>query len=403
MDRPNNWNDARTESGSHYQRGYTCCFRNKNRYHSSLRLYHNHTGPGLAENIQAHIAIPSGLQPVATATTLGAIQLNNNNFRLFINQLTPSESVSFSVTISNTNAQGTITTTAILSSSTPDPVQSNNTASITGTFVGSPSPTPTPTLTPTPTPVPTPTPSPTPNPNVTVQSLPSKLDTAATRSVLAQGSLARVVLRISENTSVQDTYGKPDQNGTWPTMLAGFQVKVGTVTTSMIAVTRLPNSSATSYAIDFLLPDQAATGDHIPVTITNTQLTSTLTTTAVIHPTAPSFWSLNGTANGPLLILDADLLTAIDPSTHIPADNTRRLLLFASGSKTLVTQNTLTIRFTCESGRQGLIVHDFATTLSSLPGIQQIVVRIPTDLAGCGRTRISISDQHDSEVFLLIQ
>lgn len=36
-------------------------------------------------------------------------------------------------------------------------------------------------------------------------------------------------------------------------------------------------------------------------------------------------------------------------------------------------------------------------------GIQQIFLRIPNDLAGCGRTRFSITDQQDSEVFLLIQ
>jgi uncharacterized protein (TIGR03437 family) len=186
-------------------------------------------------------------------------------------------------------------------------------------------------------------------------------------------------------------------------MLAGFQVKIGTITTSMIAVTRLPNSGSTIYAIDFLLPDQAATGDRVPVTITHTQHTSAWSTTATIQPTAPAFWSINGTANGPLLILDGDLLTAIDPTTPIRADNTRRLLIFASGSKTLVAQNTLTIRFTCESGNQGMIVHDFATTLSSLPGIPQIVIRIPNDLAGCGRARFSITDQQDSEVFLLIQ
>ena len=220
---------------------------------------------------------------------------------------------------------------------------------------------------------------------------------------MSQGSLARVVLPVPNNSSIQDSYGKPDQDGLWPTTLAGFQVKLGAIPASMIAVTRIPNSSPTTYAIDFLVPGQAATGNQIPVTITNNQLTSTSTTIATVLSTAPAFWSMTGTANGPLLTLDADLLTAIDPNTPLPADNTRRLLLFVSGIKTLIAQNTLTIRVTCESGHQGLLVHDFATTLSSLPGIQQIVIRIPSTLAGCGRTRFSITDQQDSEVFLLIQ
>jgi hypothetical protein len=348
------------------------------------------TGPGLAENIQANITIPSGLQPLSTATTLGAIQLNNNNFRLSINQLATEESVSFSLMTTNLSAQGTITTTAVVSSTPSDPVQSNNTASITGSFVGSPTPSPTPTA------------SPTPSPNVTIESLPSKLATASTRSVLAQGSLARAVLIIPDNTALQDVYGQPDQNGFWPTTLGGFQVKVGTIVTSIVDITRIQNIPST-YAIDFLVPDHAATGNQIPVTITHNQVTSPWTTTASIQLTAPAFWSISGTANGPLLILDADLMTAIDPNTPIPADNTHRLLLFASGIKTLVAQNTLTIHVTCESGHQGLLVHDFAAPLSSLPGIQQIVIRIPTDLAGCGRTRFSITNQQDSEAFFLIQ
>ena len=172
--------------------------------------------------------------------------------------------------------------------------------------------------------------------------------------------------------------------------------------TRIVAVTRIQNIPAT-YAIDFLVPDQAATGNQIPVTITHNQVPSPWTTTANIQVTAPAFWSITGSADGPLLALDADLLTAIDPNTPIRADNTRRLLLFASGIKTLVAQNTLTIRVTCESGHQVPLVHDFVATLPSLPGIQQIVIRIPTALAGCGRTRFTIADQQDGEVFLLIQ
>jgi uncharacterized protein (TIGR03437 family) len=205
----------------------------------------------------------------------------------------------------------------------------------------------------------------------------------------------------SDNFALQDAYGQPDQNGLWPTTLAGFQVKIATTTTGIVAVTRIQTIPAT-YAVDFLVPDQAATGNQIPVTITHNQVTS-WTTTANIQVTSPAFWSITGTADGPLLALDADLLITIDPNTSIRADNTRRVLLFASGIKTLVAQNTLTIRVTCESGHQALVVHDFAATLSSLSGIQQIVIRIPTELAGCGRTRFTIADQQDGDVFLLIQ
>ncbi|MGH9962802.1 MAG: hypothetical protein ACREBC_37750, partial [Pyrinomonadaceae bacterium] len=106
-------------------------------------------GPGLAQGVEANITIPPGLSAISAATTLGTTQITGNNFHLAVNQLAPEESVSFSIITTNLNAQGTITTTATLTASTADPVQSNNSASITGLFTAAPTPTPTPTPSPT--------------------------------------------------------------------------------------------------------------------------------------------------------------------------------------------------------------------------------------------------------------
>lgn len=344
------------------------------------------TGPGLAQGVEANVTIPSGLNPVSAATTLGSPQITGNNFHLAVNQLAPEEAVSFSFTTTNLNAQGTITTTATITAATVDPVQSNNSASITGLFTAAP----------------TPTPTPIPNANIELQSLPAKLGTASTKTVLAQGSLARATI-VLPNASLLDTYGQQNQDGTWPITLAGFQVKIGSLSAAMIAVKRIPNSNPASYIVDFLIPDAATTGTQVPLTVTQEVPLSSWNATSTIRTTAPAFWALDGTANGPLLMLDADRLIAFAPSAPLPADGTRRLLLFASGAKKLVEQNTLTLHVTCQSGYQAILVQDFAATLPSLSGLQQITIRIPAELAGCGQAQLTIEGAEDNQVFLLIQ
>ena len=101
-------------------------------------------GPGLAQDLETTLTLPSGLSATSTASTLGTTQITNNTVRLSINQLAYEESASFSVTANNINAQGLLTTTTVVTSSTTDPDSSNNTASITGTFTAAPTPTPTP-------------------------------------------------------------------------------------------------------------------------------------------------------------------------------------------------------------------------------------------------------------------
>lgn len=341
-------------------------------------------GPGLAQNIETNIPIPPGLNPTSITTTLGTTQITDGNFRLTVNQLTPEEAVSFSVTTTNVNAQGQITTTATITSSTIDPVAANNTASITGLFI------------------PAPTPTPTPSPDIQIQSLPAKLTTAPTKSILAQGSLARVTIPLT-TPSLTDSYAQPNQTGAWPTTLAGFQITVGSLSAEMVAVKRIFESNPTSYTIDFLIPDTATTGDEIPVTVTHNLSINKWLTNATIKTYAPSLWALDGTANGPVLTLDADLLTPLIAGTPFPANGTGRLLLFASGAKKLVEQNNLIVRVTCQSGLQALLVVDFAGNIPSSPGLQQLIVRIPTSLAGCGQAELAIEHSNDNKVFLLIQ
>lgn len=347
-------------------------------------------GPGLAQDLETTLTLPQGLTPTSTATTLGSAQITGNTIHLSINQFAYNESASFSVTAKNVNAQGLVTTTTVVTSSINDPDPSNNTASINGTFTAAPSPTPTP----------SPTPSPTPTPTINVQSLPAKTDDAATRSILAQASLGRVIVQVPSQ-SIPDTYAQPNPNGTWPDSLAGFQIKIGPLTASMISVTR--TQTASSYAIDFIVPDNASLGTQVPFTLTQQSIPTTWTTSITLRQTAPAFWSVNGTANGPLLILDADSLIALATNIPLSAGDQRRILLFASGAKTLVTQSSLIIRVTCQSGTQSILTQDFATTLPSFPVLQQITIRIPVELVGCGQARLQIDGSEDSHTFLLIQ
>lgn len=349
-------------------------------------------GPGLAQDLATTLTLPQGLTPISTATTLGSAHISGNTVRISINQFAYDESASFSVTATNINAQGLLTTTTVVTSSTSDPDSSNNTASITGTFTPTPSPTPTP----------TPTPTPSPTPTINVQSLPAKTSDATTRSVLAQGSLGRVILQMP-SPSILDTYAQRNPDGTWPNSLAGFHITIGTLTAPMISVTRIQTSPTPSYAIDFIVPDNAPLGTQVPFTLTQQSIPDTWTTTITLRQTTPAFWSENGTANGPLLILDADSLIALPTNIPLSAGDQRRILIFASGAKNLVTQDVLVIRVTCQSGSQSILSQDFATTLPSFPVLQQITIRIPLELVGCGQARLLIDGSEDSHTSLLIQ
>ena len=345
-------------------------------------------GPGLAQDLDSTLTLPSGLTPTATASTLGTTQITGNTVRFSISQLAYQESASFSVTANNINAQGLLTTTTVVTSSTTDPDSSNNTASITGTFTAAPTPTP------------TPSPSPTPGVTLQLQSLPAKADDAPTKPILAQGSLGRVVVQMP-SSSIVDTYAQPNANGSWPESLAGFRVQIGTLSAVMVSVKSIATSNAHSYAIDFIIPDNAPIGNQVPFTLTQDNIATTWTTTITLRQAAPAFWSIDGTANGLLLLLDADSLLAL--STPLLAGDQRRILIFASGAKSLVNQNSLTITVTCQSGSQATLVQDFATTLLSFPVLQQVTIRIPPALAGCGQARLQINGSEDTQTFLLIQ
>lgn len=343
-------------------------------------------GPGLAQDLDSTLTLPSGLTPTATASTLGTTQITGNNVRLSISQLAYQESASFSVTANNINAQGLLTTTTVVTSSSTDPDSSNNTASITGTFTAAPTPTP--------------TPSPTPGATLQLQSLPAKADDAPTKALFAQGSLGRVVVQMP-SSSIIDTYAQPNANGTWPESLAGFRLQIATRSAAMVSVKGIATSNPHSYAIDFIIPDDAPIGSQVPFTLTQQNIATTWTTTITIRQAAPAFWSIDGTANGLLLMLDANSLLAL--STPLLAGDQRRILIFASGAKSLVNQISLTITVTCQSGSQATLVQDFATTLPSFPVLQQVTIRIPPALAGCGQARLQINGSEDSHTFLLIQ
>lgn len=347
-------------------------------------------GPGLAQDLETTLTLPSGLSATSTASTLGTTQIANNTVRLSINQLAYEESASFSVTANNINAQGPLTTITVVTSSTTDPDSSNNTASITGTFTAAPTPTP------------TPSPTPTPGPTLQIQSLPAKADDAPTKPILAQGSLGRIIVQIP-SSSIVETYAQPNANGTWPESLAGFRVQIATLSAPLVSVKRIETSNPPSYAIDFIIPDNVPIGNQVPFTLTQQTPSTTWTTTSSVRQAAPAFWSINGTANGLLLMLDADSLIALPTNTPLPAGDQRRILIFASGAKNLVNNGSFTIRVTCQSGSQSILSQDFATALPSFPVVQQITIELPLELVGCGDARLRIDGSEDSHTFLRIQ
>lgn len=98
-------------------------------------------------------------------------------------------------------------------------------------------------------------------------------------------------------------------------------------------------------------------------------------------------------------MLDADSLIALPTNIPLPAGDQRRILIFASGAKNLLIQNSLIIRVTCQSGSQSILKQDFATTVPSFPVLQQITIRVPPELVGCGQARLQIDGSEDNQTF----
>lgn len=205
--------------------------------------------------------------------------------------------------------------------------------------------------------------------------------------VLVPGSLARVTAPLpSLSPGTQLMGGLDPSTGARLESVAGVGVEVGGVRAAVVAVTPISMPPfAGVVAVDFVVPLALMPGGTpVPVRLVDatTRLPLFERGGVVLVGAAPAFWSDGGRA----LALDADRLLKIGDES--PATAGGRVILLAGG---LNPGAPLAVRAGTADGRLISLQIDFAGEVGTLPGVWQMVVRLPDALRGVGSVSLVVT------------
>jgi uncharacterized repeat protein (TIGR01451 family) len=336
-------------------------------------------GPDVADNVQAVIMLGQGLQVTSMTTTRGTVgQSSANTITVTIGPVASGESVGFSVSVDPAQAVGNFTTGVTVGATSSDSNQSNNNVSWSTSITTSPAAS-------------------------SFFGLPLKPDNSPLLNILPESGMARALV-VLPGTSLGNSYAQPGENGLWPTNLGGVTVSVAGHPAQVIAVTQAPGFSVSNpvYRVDFALPQNGPAGIGITITVTHAPSGSSWSAPAVIQ-TLPCFWSTEGSATGAVIAQNADTFVAFTPARPAQAGSQTRVVLYATGLRSLVISNSLVVRARLSDGRTFVLPVDYVGVGKILPGLDQIIVRLTPELAGAGQVTLSIDGFADSQVSLPVQ
>ncbi len=241
---------------------------------------------------------------------------------------------------------------------------------------------------------------------VGVYALPLRSASSPTGRLLSAGALARAVVPLPGVELIDSFAARPDAQGNWPTSLNNLTLTVGGKLTRIVAVTRVTSATTTpTYRIDFAVPIDATGGIHIPLVVTYAPTNSSWTSLVSVG-TMPlaCFWGVNGTPTGDALAQDADTFVAINAS-H-PAGAGARVMLFGNATYGLLYYNILKVHARRLSDNTDFLLQvenaGYPSATQFFPGIDQIIVRIPTALSGAGRVEVYIEGSSEGPVYLYL-
>ncbi len=70
-------------------------------------------------------------------------------------------------------------------------------------------------------------------------------------------------------------------------------------------------------------------------------------------------------------------------------------MLFATGCRSLMSSDSLMLKATTEGGEQVNLPIEYAGPQGALPGLDALIVTLPTSLCGAGRVQISLNNAND--------
>jgi Domain of unknown function DUF11/Putative metal-binding motif len=336
-------------------------------------------GPDVGDNAQAIVTLGQGLRVTSTSTTRGTTsQSSASTTTVTIGPVAAGETLGVSVSVDLTQVVGTATTSVIVSTTSNDTNSSNNGANWSTSITTPPATSP-------------------------FFGLPLKPDNSALLHVLPENGTARALV-VLPGTNLGNSYAQLGANGLWPTNLDGVTVNVAGRPAQVIAVTQAPGFSVSNpiYRVDFALPQDGPTGSGITITVTHAPSGSSWSAPAIIRM-IPCFWSTEGSATGAAIAQNADTFVAFTPARPAPAGSQTRVVLYATGLRSLVISNSLIIRARLSDGRTFVLPVDYAEIGKILHGLDQLIVRLTPELAGGGLVVLSIDGFADSQVSLPVQ
>lgn len=342
-------------------------------------------GQAGAVGVFVNCALPQGMTLTSATTSRGQVVTGENTATLTLGAtLVPAEVVTLTVRATGLGLVGTFVASATVSSSGADGDLRNNSAGLPVTLRQPPEVPPT--------------------VEQKIYRLPRRPTGSQGPELLAQGALARVVLPAADLNLQQPVYTTRSPSGGWPTTLAGLDISVGGMPAIILAVASASAAAGVeTYAVDFVVPDAARTGDSIPVTVRHTSSSRAWDYVAQIRESAPALWGANDTAEGLGVAQSADNYKVIDASFPAIADGTSRVALYATGIRKLAGRGGLTIRARTASGMETQLLVEYAGPQGNLPGLDLIILRLPVALAGSGRVLIIIDGAPENAVLLPVR
>jgi uncharacterized repeat protein (TIGR01451 family) len=336
-------------------------------------------GPDAADNVQATVTLGQGLRITNTATSRGSVsQSGANTITFTIGALARGESIGISISVDPAQATGTLTTSAAVSASSSDSNQSNNSVSWSTTITIPPLESP-------------------------FFGLPLKPVNSPNLHILPESGLARA-RAVLPDANLGTLYAQADESGNWPGSLGGVTVNIGGRAAQVVAVTQAPGFTSNNpvYQVDFAVPQNGPVGKGIMVTVTHWPSGAAWSALAEIQ-TMPSLWSSGENSNNMAIAQDADTFVAVTPEHPAPASSQTRIVLYATGLKSLIIFNSLTIRARTSDNHAFILPVDYASEGKIMPGLDQVIVRLTPELAGADQVMVSIDGYPESQVTLPVQ
>jgi uncharacterized protein (TIGR03437 family) len=237
----------------------------------------------------------------------------------------------------------------------------------------------------------------------TILALPLRAPTLARAQTLVPNGLARAVVTLP-GANAAEANARADAQGNWARTLSGFEVFVNGLPSTILSVRR----SGSTYTVDFVVSSQVAVGSDgrasllVRHTPSGTQWSSS---TVELRDKAPALWAQGrGTQAAPLaLALESPSLMAFSEVRRVPADGETRVMLFASGLGRSRGASVTRLIAELEDGRRVILPVEYAGPLVDLPGVDQIIFKADSALAGQTRVLLTIEGGEESWVTLPVK